>query len=169
MWLFKEFCSTASSWRWKQTCLSLWALCPGLYFYVLTALMFLGSYSTHPMNAAGSPSCSCDPSPAAVSPHCHQQSSFFRFNTAYATKKGGPERCMSMLEESNGTEWCEPRLKRFIKEGVKRLVENGEMDERRTKRKDEWVETAESLGFCLNNQTLLFMWSKLLLTATGHV
>lgn len=31
------------------------------------------------------------------------------------------------------------------------------------------VETAESLGFCLNNQILLFMWSKLLHTATGHV
>lgn len=39
----------------------------------------------------------------------------------------------------------------------------------REKRKDEWVETAESLGFCLNNQILLFMWSKLLRSATGHV
>lgn len=31
------------------------------------------------------------------------------------------------------------------------------------------VETAESLGFCLNNQILLFMWCKLLHTATSHV
>lgn len=42
-------------------------------------------------------------------------------------------------------------------------------DKERRERKDEWVETAESLGFCLNNQILLFMWSKLLHIATGHV
>lgn len=62
------------------------------------------SCCTHPMNAAGSPSSSCDPTPTTVSPHGHRQSSFCHFNTAYATKKKGggrwrAERCASMLEE----------------------------------------------------------------------
>lgn len=44
--------------------------------------------------------------------------------------------------------------------------------EKENRRRDEvmnTVETAESLGFSLNNQILLFMWSKLLHTAMGHV
>lgn len=141
MWLFKDFCSTASSWRWKQKWLTLWTLCPRLYFYFLTAaLMFLGSCSTHPMNTAGSPSSSSDRAP---SPHGRWQSSFSRFNTAHATKKGGlrgvracPRNQMAMNDLSLG-------FKRFIKEGVKGPVENGEMDERRTKKRGKMNESRQ--------------------------
>lgn len=40
--------------RWKQTGLSLWALCSRLYFYDLTAGLIL-LRSTCPMNVADSP------------------------------------------------------------------------------------------------------------------
>lgn len=134
MWLIKE---SDPGWRWKQPRLLLWVLCPELYFYVLTAgLMFLGSGSILPMGAGCSPVNLLWSHPHNSKPVSPSADLAFRFPGSVYWEKG--QRGARAL--INGTEWCRARRKRWIKGGVKELVENGEMDERRTKRREErWM------------------------------
>lgn len=134
MWLFKE---SGPGWRWKRTRLSLWVLCPELYFYVLTAgLMFLGSCSILSMSAGCSPVLLLWSHPHNSKPVFPSAQLAFQFPRSVWWEKG----LRGARALINGTEWCEARLKRLIKGGVKERVENGEKDERRTKRREErWM------------------------------
>lgn len=159
MWLFKEFCSTASSWRWKQICVPVGTLSWALFWCFDSRTDVSGLIHSRSYEYSGLPVLLLWSHPRN-SKHTWP-SAKFNFQHSECTKKkekkrdGGAGRWGAALidvsldsSRKESKDWW--KKEKWMNAG------------QREKRKDEWVKTAESLGFCLKNQILLFMWSRLL-------
>lgn len=130
IWLFKE---SDPSWRWKQhTSVPVGALSLALFW------CFDGRADVSGLRQYPSYECWVLPSPPPPIPPPQQEARTAVGRVSFSVvRKGGLRGARALI---NGAEWCQARLKRWIKGGVKERVENGETDERRTKRREEgWM------------------------------